>query len=146
MATWVPADAAGAAVVDMRASAWPFLHLVHPKPIPWSSIITPIAKALDVPIVPYKKWTLQLQQVLEKSSSNGSAVQAAAENPALRLIDFYLAASSRGPVAADEEPFVRTRLETKETVKISKTLAELNMLSERDIEGWLAYWKRKEVL
>lgn len=131
----------------MRISDSPFLHIVHPNPVQWSSIIRPIALALDVPTVSYSEWLSCLQRVLEDSSAVGPAVRAAAENPAVRLIDFYVGASKR-KIADDQqqEAFVGTSLETKEAVKVSKTMAELLPLSETDVRRWLSYWQRAGVL
>lgn len=135
----------------MRISDSPFLHIVHPNPVQWSSIIRPIALALNVPTVSYSEWLSCLQRFIEDSSAVGAAVGVAAENPAqnpaLRLIDFYVEASKRKTTDdQQQEAFVGTSLETKEAVKVSKTMAELLPLSETDVRRWLSYWQRAGVL
>lgn len=151
----MPTDAAASAIVDMRASDWPYMHLVHPKPVQWSSVIKPIAEALDVPLIPLEEWTKRLQQVLEESANDGSAVQAAAENPALKLVDFYVGAASAAAGngvrrftddGMELEAFVTSRLETKETVRASSTMAELPILGGDDVQRWLGYWRGKGAL
>ncbi len=152
--TWIPTDAAASVIVEALASDWPYLHLVHPKPIQWSSVITPIAKALHVPLVSLEEWTEKLQHALEKLGSEESAVQAAAENPAMKLVDFYIGAASAVAASSDRfgasgmehEAFSLSRLETTETVRVSKSLANLPTLSNEDVERWLGYWKSKGAL
>lgn len=140
----MPIDTAAATIVDMRTSPSPFVHLVHPKPVPFSTIIAPIAKSLGVPTVPYADWLASLEKALEDSSA--SAVEAARETPALRLIDFYRVAGSREDPA--KEAFTYTRLEVKEAVRASKTLGnpDLPTLGSTDAERWLNYWRRVGVL
>lgn len=152
--TWVPTDAAASAIVDMRASDWPYMHLVHPKPVQWSSVIKPIAEALNVPLIPLEEWAKRLQRVQEESANDGSAVEAAAANPALKLVDFYVGAAAAGKNyvrrftddGMELEIFAASRLETKETVRVSKTMAELPTLGDDDVERWLGYWKGKGAL
>lgn len=141
--TWVPVDIAGAALVDMRLWDSSFLHLVHPKPVTYSSIIQLIAKELDVPLVPYPIWVSKLNDALQASSGS---VQSAKSNPAFKLIEFY-----RGVKEVpneDQEAFVMTRLETGQTIKASKTLGdpEIPRVGQEDVERWLEYWQRKGVL
>ncbi len=91
----------------------------------------------------------------EESANDGSAVQAAAANPALKLVDFYVGAASAAAGngvrrftddGLELEVFAASRLETKETVRVSKTMAELPTLGDDDVERWLGYWKGKGAL
>ena len=52
----------------MRSSADPILHLVHPRPIPWKSLITPIAQELKATLVPYVEWLTALEIVAERNA------------------------------------------------------------------------------
>ncbi|OBZ76703.1 Linear gramicidin synthase subunit D [Grifola frondosa] len=91
--SWLPAYRASKALTEMRNSPYSILHLVHPNPVPWSSIIKMIAEDLSVPVVPYEEWLSALKNSLQE----GLEVEQMQENPALRLLDFY------GTVVIDED-------------------------------------------
>lgn len=93
--------------------------------------------------------------MLEESTNSGNAVKAAAESPALRLVDFYAGAIQSAEMNGDNivsedgmeaEAFVKNRLETTQTVRVSKTMADLGLLGDADVERWLGYWKSKIAL
>lgn len=140
----MPTDVAAAAIVDMRTSHSPFVHLAHPKPVPFTTVMEPIAESLGVPIVPYAEWLAKLEKVLEDSSA--SAVEAARENPALRLVDFYRVAGTGDD--PQKEAFSGTRLEIKEAARASRTLGDpgLPTLGSADANRWMSYWKQIGVL
>lgn len=82
-------------------------------------------------------------------------MKAAAESPALRLVDFYAGAIQSAEMNGDNivsedgmeaEAFVKNRLETTQTVRVSKTMADLGLLGDADVERWLGYWKSKIAL
>lgn len=135
----MPTDTAAATIVDVRTSPSPFVHLVHPKPVPFSTLITPIAASLGVPTVPYAEWLAKLEKVLDDTSA--SPVEAARANPALRLVDFYR--SSAIVDDPDKEAFLTTRLEVTRMVNASQTLGnpDLPSLGTADADRWLSYWR-----
>lgn len=147
--TWIPVDIAAAAAVDMRKSPASYLHLMHPKPVTWASVIQPIATSLDVPIVSYSDWLEKLNLVVkerEESSTTADQLEAARENPALRLIDFYRRSNATDHhdcrKDAEAEAFVKVRLDMTITKKVIATLGDPNLptLGAEDAQRWLEYW------
>ena len=120
----------------MRSSPEPILHLVHPRPIAWRMLIVPIAKELGVPLVPYSNWLA----VLEKTAEQGP--DAAQDNPALRLLDFFRA-SARGD---GKPPLGLWRLATDKALGASETLANMPALGEEDARRWVAAWRQSGFL
>ena len=129
----------------MRTSPTGFLHLVHPKPVPMTSIIQPIAKILDVPVVSYAEWLERLEMSLKTLSGSESDVHEVQENPAFKLIEFY---RSIGDDANSPEAYTRTRLSVEKTIQVCATLGDGNLhtLDERDAQRWLVYWEEKGVI
>ncbi|KAF8954642.1 hypothetical protein BDZ97DRAFT_1676225, partial [Flammula alnicola] len=41
------------------------LHLVHAKPSNWGTIMTHLAKLLNVPLVPYEEWFAHLENSVQ---------------------------------------------------------------------------------
>ena len=115
----------------MRSSPEQILHLVHPRPISWKSLITPIAEELKVTLVPYMEWLTALETVAERDS------EAARENPVLRLLDFFRSSSPSKIMT----PLALYQLETKNAVGASQTLASMPEIGEADIKRWLAAWQ-----
>ncbi|TDL22742.1 acetyl-CoA synthetase-like protein [Rickenella mellea] len=130
MVTWIPVDTAAKAIVEMRMSNQPVMHLVHPKPTTWSSIIEPIARSLEVPAVPYRDWLTKLENLPEDSALRFNAS---------RLVTIY----RRQVDDSDAEVPTVICLKNLEALKASTTLSDvkLPMLCSDDTHRWLEYWR-----
>lgn len=80
--SWLPADAVAQAILDVVFVSQPppaALNLVHPNPVEWNSIISNIRNALeatlalDLTLVPFHDWFLQLALRSENASSKDLA-------------------------------------------------------------------------
>ena len=76
----------------MRHSPEPIVHLVQPRPVSWHTLLEPIAKELNVPLVPYTDWLSALESSVEQGSAQ--EVEVMRLNPALRLLLFFKAQST----------------------------------------------------
>ncbi|KAK7453562.1 hypothetical protein VKT23_001446 [Stygiomarasmius scandens] len=137
----IPADMAASALRDFLDAPTTeqnptFVHLIHPKPVKWSSLARIIASRLKVDVLPYSQW-------LERLEDAGKAVENAEQKiSALRILPFY-----KGVLqcldAPNCEAFGIVEIETKQAVRLSKTLADpgLAQLGEEDVNRWLSYWR-----
>ncbi|KAI0717761.1 acetyl-CoA synthetase-like protein [Cerioporus squamosus] len=139
--SWFPAYEAAKAFAEMRHSTEPFLHLIHPRPTRWHTVLAPIAELLNVPLVPYEQWV----SALENSVQAGSAaeVEMMRQNPALRLLPFFKAAKE--PVDG-REAFGFVFLSTEKAIKVSESLAQMPMLDAERAKMWVAAWKKSGFL
>nr|VWP00550.1 N/A [Ganoderma boninense] len=128
---------AARAFVEMRSSPAPILHLVHPHPVSWHDLITPIAEELGVQLVPYATWLAALER-----SAEGSEGDAARENPALRLLDFFRSFAQGN----EKPPLGLWQLATSKAVDVSETLANMPQLGEADVRRWVAGWRKSGFL
>ncbi|KAM5543804.1 hypothetical protein V8D89_002421 [Ganoderma adspersum] len=129
---FIPSYPAARAFVEMRKSTARTLHLVHPRPVPWKTIIAPIAEELGVLLVPYSEWLTGLEQCAAEGSAG--EVDAMRANPALRLLDFF-----RAQGTACSEPGVR--LSTTRAEQSSGELARMPELTPEDAKRWVAAWR-----
>lgn len=128
----------------MRNSPHPVLHLAHPRPVPWSTIINPIARSLNLSLVPYAEWVTRLQ----KSGADLDAqreVDSMKTNPALRILDFFeraMEAEEMGRGEGGREAMGMPELSLKKAVEVAPALNEKSLprLGEKDALSWLAYW------
>lgn len=153
--SWIPVDVAASAIKEMALINPPtagesarYLHIVHPRPVQWNDIIGILARKVGVQLVSYDTWLGRLQE--SGDTSNGGDENA---NPALRLLDFYQSALEKPLLSEDAEAFGFPRLATVDTVRVAPSLRvasseggggggrTLRVLSEVDVDGWLAYWK-----
>jgi hypothetical protein len=133
----MPSYEAAAALIEMRDAPYDILHLVHPRPVSWTSLISPIAQAIGVPLVSFPEWLAALNQSMDDTSISG--VEHMRRNPALRLIDFFRHAD----LDEDREPLGVARLDTKLAVKVSNTLNfSMNVLGDKDADRWVEAWRR----
>ncbi|KAH9847100.1 acetyl-CoA synthetase-like protein [Lenzites betulinus] len=134
--TWIPSYEGAKAFTELRHSPEPFVHLVHPRPVPWRNIMAPIAEELGVPLVPYAEWLAALQKDVEEGGTD--EVELMQANPALRLLSFYKSLKS----SPEREPLGMVYLSTAKSVGVSPTLASLPKLDEERAKGWLAAWRQ----
>ena len=122
----------------MRNASYDILHLVHPQPVLWMSLITPIAQAMGVPLVTYPIWLSALNRSMEDTSFTN--VELFRRNPALKLIEFF----RRADPSEDKEPLDLPRLSTEHAVKVSKALnSTMPQLSRNDALRWLEAWQMR---
>ncbi|KAI9056494.1 acetyl-CoA synthetase-like protein [Trametes sanguinea] len=138
---WVPGYESAKAFTEMRHSPEPFVHLVHPKPAPWRTIIEPIARELGVPLVSYEEWLSALRKSIS-GSGNNDEVELMKANPALRLADFF----KELKMSPEREPMGMVYLSTEKSTRVSEALANLPALDAERAKAWLAAWKRSGFL
>lgn len=134
----MPSYDAAAALIEMRNApeCHSVLHLVHPRPVSWTSLISPIAKALDARQVSYEEWLKSLEQVVSDRSI--SDVEHMRRNPALRLLDFF----RHVEMDAEREPPGAARLDTSVAVQVSNALkSTMKSLGEADALKWVDNWR-----
>ncbi|KAI9065204.1 acetyl-CoA synthetase-like protein [Trametes sanguinea] len=140
--TWVPGYETAKAFAEMRNSSEPFLHLVHPKPVPWRTIITPIAEELGVPLVTYDEWLSALRKSTHGLAGSADEVGLMKANPALRLVDFFGGLKT----LPEREPMGTVYLSTEKAIQVSPTLDNLPALGALQAKQWLAAWRRSGFL
>ncbi|TFK82377.1 acetyl-CoA synthetase-like protein [Polyporus arcularius HHB13444] len=128
---------AARAFAEMRNSPAPILHLVHPRPVSWHTLIAAIAEELGVPLVPYASWLAALEKSAGELSGERD-IDAMRDNPALRLLDFF---RYRAEAREGREPLGIARLSTENAVAVSETLANMPEISEADARRWVAAWR-----
>lgn len=140
--------AAAAAIIDFQSSpnTPQTVHLVHPRPVSWTTIFTPIAKSLGVPLVPYAEWLASMEKNLADTSRN--SVEAVKENPALLLIDMFRPYVEGATGNEARDALGVPQLATVEAQRASSALHPENLpvLGLEDAEGWLAYWRKAGLL
>ncbi|KAJ3539483.1 hypothetical protein NM688_g6353 [Phlebia brevispora] len=138
--SWVPSSMAAKAIVQMRYSDEPVLHLAHPQPVPWKTLLSPIAEALHVPLVPYDEWLTALEACLPNSVSPGTADLQ--QYPALRLLDFFRNVRN----SPDREPLGMARLDTRKALFAAPSLLMEGQLTAAWAFKWLKAWRTAGLL
>ncbi len=123
--SFIPGYPAARAFTEMRKSAGSILHLVHPRPVPWRTIVAPIAEELGVPMVPFGTWLAALEQL---ASRKGAEV--VEQNPALLLLTLF----KRKPVSLLD-------VETRNACAESNTLDNMDELGDEIARKWVAGWR-----
>lgn len=132
--SWIPSAMAAKAMLQMRHSEDLILHLVHPQPVTWKSIMYPISQRLQVPLVPYKVWMAALEACpseehrLEKTNLQ--------QYPALRLLEFFRGVKT-GP---DMEPLGMVRLDTQKSILAAPSLHAGGQLTASWASSCLDTW------
>jgi hypothetical protein len=129
--------------MTLAPTALGVLHLAHPQPVSWKSIISVAAKELGVPLVPYADWLRALEESLQDASK--SQVEHMRANPALRLLPFYKKADAETK-RDGREAMGLPLMNTTRAQEVAPSLRELQPLREADVTSWMAFWKRTKVL
>ncbi|KAF8581951.1 hypothetical protein K439DRAFT_1662052 [Ramaria rubella] len=143
LVSFLPLHVAASALIELRHTSSQFVHLVHPRPVPWTTVIQHVADALHVPVIPYDEWLRRL----EASPRTNDALH---RNPALHLIDFYRVSSTPKDAARVEsrEAMGLAMYETKISAREAPSLApaHLPQLGKSDVNQWIGYWRSKSAL
>jgi len=132
--SWVPVDQAAQALVEMRSSKEPYLHLAHPKPVQVSLILAALSDSLHIPIVAYSDWLAAVEAAGKDANLAG--------NPAVRLLDFFRSIEENAEDTRNPEAFFSTSLATGLGVAAAPTLQSLSQLGPQDAQRWVAYWRK----
>lgn len=129
---------AASAIIELRHTSSNFVHLVHPRPVPWDIVIGHITEALQVPLIPYDEWFTRLEAVPRTDEDLH-------RNPALHLIDFYRESlSTKDSQGVDEKEAMGLAVfDTTATMTDAPSLgpSHLAQLGKADIEQWISYWR-----
>jgi len=144
---WIPLDLAARVLVEFsKFPATPsILHLVHPRPVAWSSIAASLSAELSLDVVPYSQWLSALEQENKEGDAGQGSVQRVRELRALRLLSFFQSiARKEGGKSAMGFP----ALAVTNAKACSPSLADpaLTSLGATDVHKWVAYWRKVGLL
>ncbi|KAF8572826.1 NAD(P)-binding protein, partial [Ramaria rubella] len=141
--SFLPVHVAASALIDLRHTSSQFVHLVHPRPVPWTSVIQHVADYLHVPVIPYEEW-------LSRLKASPRTDDALHRNPALHLIDFYQFSTTPKDFArlSSREAMGVAMFETNISAREAPSLAPARLwqLGKDDVNKWIGYWKSKGAL
>ncbi len=128
--SWLPVHIAAQLLVDHIDNSTPIMHLVHPKPVSWSTLARFASQELNVKLVSYSHWL----EVLEKSTLDAKVF------PAMRILTYYKrCAKIIG--SSNREAFGLPRLSTTSIQE-----ASIPPLDENEVRNWLQYWREAKML
>ena len=138
----LPADDAARAILELRASDAPYLHLIHPCAVSWPTIAEPVAQEFGLQHVSLDKW-ISLLDASGDGLDADSEVEMARVNPALKLLEFFSACRS----SEHAQIAVGLRgLDVSRALSECATLRSARPLTAEDVMAWVAYWKRHDFL
>jgi hypothetical protein len=121
-----------------------YLHLVHPDPVPWNVLFESIAQELTCTLVPFADWLGKLQEAAEDPAE-------LADNPAIKLVDFYWHVASSAAARLAEPPDAEQHpqreamglpcFQTNQARARSRIVRNLPRLGSDDVLKWVDYWR-----
>ena len=148
-ASWLPVSMAASAIADMYADTKGIVHLVHPRPVSWRSLMKEIAHEMNVPLVPYSGWFNRLEASTHLPSA-AALTSVYGKNAAVALTDYYRLGTK--PVSDFRAPTESMNLEPDVSILkatlASKTLANPKnlQLGRLDVKYWLEGWRQEGFL
>ncbi|KAF9468229.1 hypothetical protein BDZ94DRAFT_1294300 [Collybia nuda] len=142
MVSWLPTHIAATAILEMSTQPNGVLHVVHPRPTLWNSLLRPIADVMAVPLVPYAEWYSRLSIVVDTN-----ILSQFGENPAIKLLDFFRQGVSNHDSDISRSPTDCMGLLPKVLMERGMLMSgmlrdpELQQLGEADAKRWVAYWR-----
>ncbi|KAK0201032.1 putative aminoadipate reductase [Desarmillaria ectypa] len=140
--SWMTVQSVAQIILDIafNSEAEPVINLVHPKPVPWASIVTQVQHALkeDIPVKPASEWF----EILESRSQTASS-EDIQRIPALKLLAFFreMIQGDNGN-DSDQESGGLPRFSTSKAEKCSPTMFNVKSIGSEEVEGWIGYWKQ----
>ncbi|KAJ7075616.1 putative aminoadipate reductase [Mycena belliarum] len=128
--SWIAPETVARTIIDAALSAdRPPLtvNVVHPRPVPWDTVMTHMARIAHCELMPFADWVRRLEM---------RAAHATAEDmkdiPGIKLLDFITT------MAATPES---TRFSTVKAQTLSSTMRSAGSLDLNDAERWMRYWR-----
>ncbi|KIY54025.1 acetyl-CoA synthetase-like protein [Fistulina hepatica ATCC 64428] len=135
--SWVSLDDAAKILIEARNSEHTFVHLFHPRPIPWNLVTETCAKYLGLSTVPYSEWFDRL----ERTVSSGIDEAKRSALPAGMLVDFFRTLKAMdGTVGKDEEALGMPKMALDNAMSASPTMRNMKQLSENNVIQWISFW------
>ncbi|KAF7798295.1 hypothetical protein EIP86_009514 [Pleurotus ostreatoroseus] len=131
---WVPAYEAALVMTQLRDSNEPVVHIAHPKPTTWATILNTVATDLKVDLVSYTTWLSALEEAYPPGDTPDA--EKLRENPALRLIDHFRTIE----VGYGREPLGGVKMDVSKALKEAPALDMPQMTSEW-AHKWMAAWR-----
>lgn len=115
------------------------LHLIHPHPVSWSSIMGLVSSELGVPLVPFDEWFARLEH-----SGRRTDGQLLKEYPALKLLDYFRFGLTSSRKSNTESMGLLPQVASEKGLQASLTLSDERgkPLGINDVELWLGYWRK----
>lgn len=149
---WIPVDAAARILQEISAASDgcgdnTIFHVVHPKPIAWAELLTPILDVLNkassaedgqlVEVVEYHEWLARLRATLDVGMEAGEAdTDTLSVNPAIKLLSFFESLTFPGSLTTD--------FDVNRSMASSKTMQSLGHVSSDCLAAWTNGWIRGE--
>ncbi|KAK0453915.1 hypothetical protein EV421DRAFT_1730853 [Armillaria borealis] len=128
--SWLPVHIAAQLLVDHIDNSIPIMHLVHPKPVSWSTLARFASQELNVKLVSYTHWL----EALENSTLDATVF------PAMRILTYYKRCAKIIGLR-NREAFGLPRLSTTSIQE-----ASIPPLDENEVRNWLQYWREAKML
>jgi hypothetical protein len=127
--------AAVISIIELCSSKGGYFHIVHPSQVPMALILQTLSTLLGIPIVPYSKWL----GVLGATTSGGNL---GTDNPAVHLLEFFISRQKDAEAINSAEALFCVSLDTTLTQAVAPSLGSETPLGPKDVEDWVAYWRR----
>ena len=92
---------------------------------------------MGIALVPYHEWLSLLQQS-ENQVTSHAPDDILRHNPAINLLDFFVDAEKQ----IGQEAMGVPRMDISLALQSSSTLKSAAPLDDKDVRGWLDYWKQ----
>jgi len=137
--SWLPCSRVAAAILEIRDSSEPFLHVVHPSGVSWSEIMKEFSTRLKVRVVPYSVWLSDLESSGKHAPEDDIDDRMLRANPALQLLGYFQHADVISP---GREQLGARVLSTAKALALSPALRspDLPRFSGPDVDRWLSHW------
>ncbi|KAF8151220.1 hypothetical protein K438DRAFT_1988215 [Mycena galopus ATCC 62051] len=141
--SWIQVDTAAQVILEIYTRAIGILHLVHPRPVTWNTILSPIARRMDVPLVTYAEWFKGLEGLEADNNLIHDGISDE-QDKAATLLEFFrlgtLAPSISRP--ATESMGLEPVVSLKRALVVSATLSDpcLPQIQEDEVNKWLDHW------
>ncbi|PCH33723.1 hypothetical protein WOLCODRAFT_94052 [Wolfiporia cocos MD-104 SS10] len=141
--SWLPIDTAAAAIVDMRCVENDTVHLVHPTPVAWATIMEPLAEMMHVPLAPFAEWLARLERTADIEADNQGSAKHGNDKAAVKLLMFFREIHKRHAQSSSKESMgFLPQVAVEKGVRASRTLSDgIPSLGAQDVAKWLAYWR-----
>ena len=126
---------AASALLQMRHSIHPVLHLTSPHSIAWTDIFGILSSRLNLPLIASSDWISRLRKLEAHVPTRACATDSGFAHALAGWFQITVAGKTSD-----------TALSNQKGLEASTSLAAVEKLGERDVLRWLAFWNSIDFL
>ena len=139
--------AANSLVEFLQCDKSTIIHLVHPKPVPWTCLATRLSSILDIPIILSGEWIRKVERAIAMMSAATASASHSQSKKAMAAKPLFAIFREKAAIRAEENCLMDAfglpaTTSLRRGLTLSHSLSDALPIGEANVDAWVSYWKQ----